>query len=785
MRALLPCSSAAACLLFFGAHLWPDPDHRSFLAWDDTANFVDNDLLHGLPDLAKFRRMWSSSILGVYEPLATTLKAIIVTLAGFFHVGGGGGGGGYDSDRPRAAIFLRANTVLHAINTLLVAYLAERVLRALDSSGGGTGTAVAAGSRRAACCALSAFVWSIHPLRVEVVAWASGQPYLWATMFALLCGLVHVSSLGSRRLPLPTRLPRILLVAVLYLASVLSKSAAIPVAGILLLWDLLVAGANSGRGATGISGLLHVFNLAAAAAAAASALAFNAAAMATGARRRTDNNDNSTAADPPLTGLEGFAATVARASLAVAWYPRKTLAPTDLSIIYPVPPAREELLASPWVWGTAAAVAGISLASLIVLMQAYFTSSSKMGTSTSTSCYRGLALAWMFHGIAVSPVLGLVGQHGDPPSLAFDRYSYLPSSLILVPLFAAWMAAVPDRDSQGPKEQRLPQNEQHQNQEQNQEERHVSPPASMTLPSWRILVVMTIIVPALLACCGDHLGQWTNSESLWKMAVKTNPTLSQSHLGLGQVYAKVGRTDEAIASLRRAVDSDFQSGSDAVTALVDLGDIYRKQRKAKQALRMFESALALMPTLAEAHVGKGLLVWNQHGNLELAATHMEAALEHEPGFVAAAMNLASLRAQLGDFEAAKAAVLSAARLKPTVAGLHEMWGDVRRMELGSSSSSSSSSTNSPSSSGIRDGGGGGDVAAAYERALGIDESNAAAARKLARLLGSQQRHQEAIAVLENTIAVRRRRGIENVAEQNTVRLLDQLRRQGGGDSTPP
>lgn len=93
------------------------------------------------------------------------------------------------------AAYHAANVVLHAINAVLVFGLVRQLLRFVvrhsakrcdDSHVGLLAT-------------LAALLWAVHPLRVEVVAWASGLLYLQATAWALLSGGLFLAALQSPR----------------------------------------------------------------------------------------------------------------------------------------------------------------------------------------------------------------------------------------------------------------------------------------------------------------------------------------------------------------------------------------------------------------------------------------------------------------------------------------------------------------------------------------------------------------------------------------------------------
>jgi hypothetical protein len=77
----------------------------------------------------------------------------------------------------RPAAFHLANVLLHTANAVLVFFLFHALL--------GSATPAVPVLRRGLCAAVGTLMWSLHPLRVEPVAWATGLPYALALLFAL------------------------------------------------------------------------------------------------------------------------------------------------------------------------------------------------------------------------------------------------------------------------------------------------------------------------------------------------------------------------------------------------------------------------------------------------------------------------------------------------------------------------------------------------------------------------------------------------------------------------
>ena len=128
---------------------------NAFVAWDDDQNFQNNLFYRGL-GWAQIDWDWTSFRLGVYQPLAWMILGAEYVLWGLQPWG-----------------YHLTSLLLYTLDTVvlfvLTASLLARCRPALQSEAPaalilGAGLAVA--------------LFAVHPLRTEVVAWASCQPYL-------------------------------------------------------------------------------------------------------------------------------------------------------------------------------------------------------------------------------------------------------------------------------------------------------------------------------------------------------------------------------------------------------------------------------------------------------------------------------------------------------------------------------------------------------------------------------------------------------------------------------
>jgi protein O-mannosyl-transferase len=324
---------------------------QELLGWDDTTNLVENDGYKGL-DAEHLGWMLRSAHLAVYEPLAWLVKAIEHAAFGL-------------SARGFHLVTLSA----HVASALVVLDVGRRVVR--------LGWTSAKAPQVEAAAVFGALVFGIHPLRVEVVAWASGQSYALAGLFFLLSVAAYLRHAESGR----GRWLGLSLAA--YVAAGLCKSAAAMLPVVLVVLDVYPLGRPMGRPVVlekvpffaVLVGLVVVAGLA---------------------------NRDGEAGNVVTLGLD---ARVARAAQALVFYAGKTLWPAGLAPLYPVEPGRLSLVAPE----TLLAVAALGGAGVVAVRW------------RRSRPWFGAALAGCV--AVLLPVLGLV-QHGVP-TMGFDRYAYM------------------------------------------------------------------------------------------------------------------------------------------------------------------------------------------------------------------------------------------------------------------------------------------------------------------------------------------------------------------------
>ena len=161
--------------------------------YDDPANYDQNEFLQG--DLIDI--VLRGNVLGVYEPVSLLFRRFVSNFISL-----------------SASNVLIISLCLHILNTLLIRGYAETAVRIFRPD---------ASTRNVRLCSgFAALLFAVHPLRTEVVAWASCQPYLLATLFSILFIQTYPSKFS----------------VVLFLLAVLCKAVSISVPIVLVLLDV-------------------------------------------------------------------------------------------------------------------------------------------------------------------------------------------------------------------------------------------------------------------------------------------------------------------------------------------------------------------------------------------------------------------------------------------------------------------------------------------------------------------------------------------------------------------
>jgi len=478
-----------------------------------------------------------------------------------------------------------------------------------------------------------AFLFALHPLHVESVAWASERKDVLSTLFWLLA---IASYLYWVKRPAAGRYSLLL---ACYAVGLLTKQMAVTLPFVLLLLDYWPLGRLSpavaappppaaaqpeqvpgrkarraaktqptpeaGNGGTdavpaGIAwprlGPLILEKIPLFALAAGASLMIYLVQTETGIVK--------SAADFP------FPARLANAVFSYAAYLIKTVYPAHLAIFYPHPGTGLPL------WQVAGAGALIVLATALI----------------ARAAKPWLTVGWLWYLGTLVPVIGLVqvGVQGMA-----DRYTYVP--LVGIFIMIAW--GVPELASR-----------------------------------WRsrkvILVSAATAGFALLTVLAWYqVRTWQNDFTLYSHAVRVVPGNYWAEYNLGLTLAAEGQLDEALSHFAQAI----RYQPDYADAYLNIGTIQARRGRLAEAAASFSRVLDLSPSHEEANRNMILLLLQQ-GKPAEAFSRLEALLKARPDKPESWFVAGLVQARSGNPGEAESAYGRALRLKPSYAEAHNNLG---------------------------------------------------------------------------------------------------------------
>ncbi len=267
---------------------------NGFTNWDDYMNLRDNAGYRGL-GLTQLRWMWSSFLLGHYQPLSWMSLGLDYVIWGMDPFG-----------------YHLSSVLIHAANAVLLYYVLMALLRVRIPSPA-PWPAVA-----------GALLHALHPLRVESVTWVTERRDVLCGLFVLLSLLAYLKRAELERQGLPSTKWLVLSCAA-FAASLLSKALGIMLPLALLILDAVPLGRWTRESAKRLVLEKVPFLLLAAA---------DGAIMIV-AMRHIDQVR-------PLAGFS-ISERIAQAAYGLCFYPLKTLWPVGLIPIY-----RIDVPLNPW-----------------------------------------------------------------------------------------------------------------------------------------------------------------------------------------------------------------------------------------------------------------------------------------------------------------------------------------------------------------------------------------------------------------------------------------------------
>jgi len=526
------------------------------------------------------------------------------------------------------------NVMLHAASTLLLFALLKRATGARWPS------------------ALVAFLFGLHPLHVESVAWISERKDVLSAFFWTLA-LRSYLSYASRPRP-----AAYLLTLLLFCLGLMSKAMVITLPLVLLLLDVWPLERVSSAGLA-LRALWEKLPF----------LAVSIGmAVATFAVQRQGGEVRSLEAVP-------IQARLGNALVSLAAYVVQMFRPIRLALFYPRP-AEQPL----WLIMTAGlAIAGIT--ALAVWLRA-------------SRPY--LAVGWFWYLVTILPVIGLV-QVGDQAHA--DRYTYLP--MIGLSIMLAWSAAEAWR--RWPRLRsawvcaagaaclacmRLTaaQTGYWQNSASlfrhaievtdgnyiaytnlGDDTRDAGRADEAVLDYQQALRIHPRYNPARvnLGMIRLEQGRTTEALTLFKEAVRIWPDYGVAHKGLGSALKVLGRKGEAIAEFQRAVQLDRNDAE----ALSMWGSMLADQGQTSEALDNLYEAVRMRPDSALTHYNLGLQL-GKLGRAQEATAELSEAVRLQPENIGQRHALGIALGVEGRLREAEEQFRAVLRVRPDDAGVH-------------------------------------------------------------------------------------------------------------------
>jgi len=203
---------------------------------------------------------------------------------------------------------------------------------------------------------------------------------------------------------------------------------------------------------------------------------------------------------------------------------------------------------------------------------------------------------WGYYVITLIPVIGIVQVGGQAMA---DRYTYLPGlgPFLLIGLAAAWISTTWHTPNKRGK---------------------------VLMLFFAAAVVLVFVSTSFLTV--RQIGAWKNSIALWDYVIERQPLgVSIAYNNRGKVFIDMGRLDEAIADLNKAIALD----PSYYRAYYNRGFVFDKMGRLDEAIADFDKAIVLAPSFHEAYYNRGL-TYNKTGLFDKAIGSLSKSLEIDP-----------------------------------------------------------------------------------------------------------------------------------------------------------
>lgn len=622
---------------------------NGFVNWDDNSHLFENPHYRGL-GWEQLRWMFTTCLQGSCMPLNWVTYGLDYILWGMNPSG-----------------YHLTSLLVHVANAVVFYFLSLRLLRlGLGASNIVSDLPIRLGAT------FSALFFSLHPLQVEAVAWATGRGTALAGFFFILTLLCYLRAAGKESAG-SSRWRWMSAAWILYAFSLLSKEAALTLPFALVVLDVYpLRRLGGGQGRWFGTQVRQVWW---------EKVPFLLLALAAGVRATVEKQQAGSIY--PITAY-GLLPRLVQVLYSLAFYPWKTLIPTALSPLYPLHPFTG-------FWNLP-----VLLSSALVLLLS-------LGSFIARRRWPAVLAVWLFYVLLLAPLSGILAFG---PYRAADRFSYL-ASLGWAVLAGAALSYCWQHWRSGRLRRRI-------------------------LFAVQFFSILLLITLGTLTWGQTQI--WHDSETLWRHALAVDEVSSIAHNDLGLVLAERGALEEAIKHFRRAVEIDeaffeartnlghflalqgarqeaidqlrrvleieptfanahntlgniladggeldeaiahfrkaLQTNPESAMIYYNLGRTLAKRGDIKEAIAQYREALKINPADADIHNNLGLLLADQGGSAE-AIEQFNEALRIDPSYARAYFNLGKVFMQQNQLDDAIQYFRQALRIEPGVAEIHE------------------------------------------------------------------------------------------------------------------
>jgi protein O-mannosyl-transferase len=495
------------------------------------------------------------------------------------------------------------NIILHAINTYLVILLAIRLIDTAQGRALQEGTVTTKNERTTLIAAgVAGFLFGLHPLHVESVAWVAERKDLLCALFFLLSIIAYIKyALHDMRVsdqdsPFSSLLNKEYLFSLgFFIAALLSKPMAVtlPIVLLILDWYPLQRMKTGNALRLTIMEKLPFF-----------ALSFISSMLTILAQK-------SGGAIATIDSLPVSVRMLVVAKSLIDYLVRMVF-PFNLIPFYPYPQAGRVSFAHP------AYILSIVILTGFTLMCFFLAKKQKLWLSV-----------WSYFVITLLPVLGIM-QVGSQATA--DRYAYLPSigPFLLMGVAASQITARIDAQKKMQKALRV-----------------------------FIVAIAIFIMISLISLTLKQIRTWKNTTILWTHVIETSPDVTNAYLNRAINFKRRGLLDKAIHDYKTAISLDPAG----FIAHYNLGNIYLSEERIDDSIEQYQMALNARPDYAECHNNLGV-AFNDKGWTDRAIEQYQMALALKPDYAEGHYNLGQAYIEEGFLDKAIEHYKTAVYLEP-------------------------------------------------------------------------------------------------------------------------